>query len=136
MKCMEKPAARKTTDGIDPKQAKKQVYKPYIPHFIIQHRTENCNLYSQKGSKFTKNSNENVGTFALPFREKHEKNRENAMRKPPMDDCGAKKPYPFRKNRYGLAGTGGMPRGRARRSGDHCTSSGSEVVLWTVTVCA
>ena len=25
------------------------------------------------------------------FREKHEKNSENAMRKPPMDDCGAKK---------------------------------------------
>ena len=54
----------------------------------------------------------------------------------PWTIAARKKPYPFRKNRYGLAGTGGMPQGRARRSGDHCTSSGSEVVLWTVTVCA
>ena len=58
------------------------------------------------------------------------------MRKPPMDDCGAKKAVSIPEEQIRPCRDRGMPQGRARRSGDHCTSSGSEVVLWTVTVCA
>lgn len=92
MQCMEKPAARKTTDGTDLKQAEKNrsishIY--YTSLYNIGRKIAIC--ISKNEANLRKIQMKMLAHLCGASVKNTKKNSENAMRKPPMDDCGAKK---------------------------------------------
>ena len=114
MQCMEKPAARKTTDGTDPKQAEKNRSISHIYYTSLYNIGRKIAICISKNEA---NLRKIQMKMLAHLRGASVKNTKKTVKMPcesrPWTIAARKKPYPFRKNRYGLAGTGGMPQGRA-----------------------